>query len=254
LSLQQGDLSEVPSLLAWCVGQPEARETPLILEAIIESTLNRPATRDEQPGSFAPPAEASPPDPAKLMWAVNHWLRLQSNRADQVQGLVWRSQAFAEQGDKESAARDLRTALEIDPDHWDARLQLVLLVGYQAPEEAVANLEILRSRRPGDRELGLSLATFRRQLGQLEEAARILDELLAANPNDVFVLVERGYVELNARKPDQAERFLRRAYEVSPDVPEVNLAFSGWLTQAGRPEEAKSYYDRGLQLLDRRKR
>jgi predicted Zn-dependent protease len=86
-------------------------------------------------------------------------------------------------------------------------------------------------------------------LGQFSEAGQLLDQLLAAKPFDVSILIERGYLAMNAGKLEDGEQYLRRAYHLEPQSPSVNLALSGWFNLAGRPAEAKEYFDRG-QALD----
>jgi tetratricopeptide (TPR) repeat protein len=86
-------------------------------------------------------------------------------------------------------------------------------------------------------------ARLRRQLGQPEEAARLLDQFLAVVPYHVPALVERGRVALDLAHPDQAERWLLQALQIQAGR-DVYLALSDCMRQAERPDEAKRYQDR----------
>ena len=85
---------------------------------------------------------------------------------------------------------------------------------------------------------------MRRSLGQLPEARQLLTEMLASTPEDGSALLERGKVALDERKLAEAERWLRRAVEQAPNLPEANLALSQCLNQAGKAAEAKQFRER----------
>jgi predicted Zn-dependent protease len=246
LRMQQGNGKEVDPLLSFCEAHPNDAETPLVLEAIIEGILK------DAPSPFGTPLILEKGEPPanliRLRELVNRWLQLRSGPADQAQGLVWRSRAFALANDYPNAVADLRKALEIDPDHVDARLQMSRAVVQKSPEEAIAHLEILRRRHPENWEARFGLATARHSLGQLQEAGRLLDEMLAEKPDDVTVLLERGLVALDLDQLGEAERRFRHALKLAPDQPEINLGLSRCLHLAGRAAEAKHYQERFQQL------
>jgi predicted Zn-dependent protease len=152
------------------------------------------------------------------------------------------------------ALADIRQALEMDSEHFQARLELALILTQENPTEAAAQLQILQGRDPSNHKVSLALAIVRRRLGQLEEAREILDRILASNRDDVAALLERGRIDLDMQKLDDAERWLRRALALAPDEPGVNLALSSCLERAGRAAEAKPFHERFLRLEAERQR
>ncbi len=161
---------------------------------------------------------------------------------------MWRGRLYGFANDSARARADFRKALELDPDHLDARMYLALSVAQELPEEAVAHFHRLCQQYPDNKVARFSLASTRRALGQLEEARQVLDEMLASNPNDVSVLIERGYIALDTQRVEDAERWLRRAVELAPSDARSHLALSCCLRVAGKETEAKHYQDRFQQL------
>jgi tetratricopeptide (TPR) repeat protein len=236
--LQEGDLRESELLLETCFEHPQSADTPLILEAFIKGSIRFHTLLSEKE------VEVTLRRDSRIRQAADLWLQLRPSRADQAEGLYWRGWAQAQAGDDAPALTDLRAALELDPNHLEARWMFAQGLSESAPDLSVAHLEILRQRHPPSRRVWLALANARRNLGQLDEAGRLLDELLATYPDDVKVLLERGRVAIDAHQPSQAEYWLARAERLAPNEAEVQLAISRALRLAGQLEGAKRHEDR----------
>src|SRR5207247_1177614 len=125
-----------------------------------------------------------------------------------------------------------RQALELAPDHFEARLYLTAaLIDFDA-REAVEHLEILRRRDPQNSQVCLLLATLRHAFGQFQEAQQILDEILTRDPDHETALLERGKVALDAGRPADAEPFLQRALARTPDGLSIHRAMARCLQLA----------------------
>jgi len=236
--VQQGDLREAAMLVSYCTDQPEAPETPEVLEAVIEGSLRA------WTAALARALVPSDQLVAAARTALDLWGRSRPGLADQVQGLVWRGRMHVLTQDHLRAVADFRAAVALDREHFEARWYLCTAVAQKAPEEALAHLRILRERYPENQQVCLVLASVCRNLGHLEEAGQMLDAFLAANPNDVSALLDRGKTALDAQQSADAERWLRRAETLAPNEAEVNLALSRCLRLAGRAQEAQRYLDR----------
>lgn len=248
LRTQQGDLSEAGMMFAFCTEHPEAPETPLVLEALIEGGLKGPEQILDL-GKLVGFGKGGKDYYWKQMpRAVEQWLRICPSAADQVQGLVWRGRLHHILDEHALALEDLRKALARDADHVQARFYLATVLVQEAPEEAANHLRMLRQREPKNNKIGFGLAAILHSVGRLEEARQILDEILAEYPNDVSALVERGLLEVDRQRPQDAEHWLRRALELAPKAREVNLALSRCLHRLGRDAEGKAFYDRFLRL------
>ncbi len=247
--LQDGDLKDADALLSSCLAHPEAPDTPFILEAIIEGTLK--VLAPEHTFELTRPANAVRKvlkETTRTHQAVELWLRLRPGKADQVQGLVWSGRASEAANDHDQAVADLQRALEIDPEHFQARLSLAFFIAQQNPKESADHLERLHRRDPGNQPLCYYLASTLRDLGEVEEARRLLEEMLASDPNQPSALAELGELDLDTDRIESAERLLRRALELRPDEPKFNLSLSRALNRVGKTSEARYYEERSEQL------
>ena len=252
MRLQKGDLSEANSLWAFALDQPEAAEADCILEAAIESILNQLLPDYAANGAFERRTDSA--TMANLAKATDSWLRRRAGLADQVQGLVWRGRLRRLEAKHDQAVADLREALRLDADHYQARLHLALAILQQAPEEAETHLRLLHGRFGESLRLHLNLAAVCRILGRLDEANRLLTELLDAHPTDVAALIERGNLALDMDQPEKGIRYLRQALPLAPDEPQLHFALSRCLRLTGEMAEANRHYDLFLQLNAERER
>jgi tetratricopeptide (TPR) repeat protein len=242
LRVQQGELAEFTTMLESCASHPAAPETPLMLEALIEGALQAVGPRrrleDQEVLSHL----------ARARQAIDLWLRSRPGRPDQVQGLVWRGRATFPV-DYDRAIADLRQALEKDPDSFQARLHLALGLAEKETNQAAEHLKVLHEKAPENNQVRYGLATAQRALGRPEEARKLLDDMLDANPDDVAALVERAEVALDAQAIPEADQYLRKALGLAPDSPEANLAMSRRHRLARKvPEE--NYFRKRFEQLD----
>ncbi len=241
LRIHAGDVDEGNTLLADYADRADAPEFPWVLEAIIEGNLRALLPAFLQGSTF--PGGPAEPQLLRARHAVEIWLTRRPGQSDQAQGLIWRAQLHTFAHAEGKALTDIRQALALDPNHFEARLHLAMTLAQDAPAEAARHLQSLWDRDPDNPKVAIVLATVRRRLGQLEPARKILDQLLANNPDDLRALLERGRVALDLEEVSDAERRLRRAHRLAPDEPEINLALSHCLRLAGKSAEAQLHQE-----------
>jgi tetratricopeptide (TPR) repeat protein len=180
----------------------------------------------------------------QALHCLDRWLE---HRPDNVQALLWRGQVLERWNELEEAVSSYRRAVAADPGHEQARRLLALaLARSDRAREAAGYLERLPGRR-ADPEILLGLARCRRSLGQVDEARRLLDEVLALQPRHAEALGERGKLALHTGRPAEAEGWLNRALAQAPYDRDTNYTFYLCLEQQGRKEEAA----RALEKVER---
>jgi predicted Zn-dependent protease len=180
----------------------------------------------------------------EALHCLDRWLE---HQPDDVQALLWRGQVLERWNDLEEAVASYRRAVAVDPGHEKARRFLALaLVRSDRATEAVERLESLR-RQCADAEILLGLARGRRSLGQVDEARRELDEVLATQPQNAEALSERGKLALQTGRAAEAEDWLRQALALAPYDRETNYTYYLCLRQQGREKEAA----RALEAVER---
>lgn len=180
--------------------------------------------------------------------SVEEWLKRQP---EDTQALFLRGCVWQQIHRPEMALRSYHRAWELDPQRDDVRWRLAqCLVDLNLADEAVSHLEYLHQRDPKKEEITIELAGARFKQGQLPEARRLLDAVLAEHPDSVTALRECGRIALAEDDAAEAEKWLRRAARLSPNDPQVFQLLSNALLRQGNQDEAQALQDR-LKQTDR---
>lgn len=222
VAIQSGQLGLAGRYLEIAETHPEAAESPLILEALVVGSLQR-------------------LDLPLAQRCVAAWNAQAKSIAERTRGQIWSGEVALRRGEADAAADFYRAAVDAAPQDDAARLRLAELLARQAPAESLQHLDRLSSTRPDDPKVLLTKARCHRALGDHEQAAQILDRVLAESARDYDVLLERGQVALEMRQFDVAEQRLKAAVKVQPQRRDANLALARCLQSLGRDEEARGY-------------
>jgi Tfp pilus assembly protein PilF len=187
---------------------------------------------------------------------ARHYLDLLRKREpDNALGLMWMGWLYEAIGNFDDAGESYRHALRVHPRQPAVRLRLAqFALRHGDPSEAEEDFDNLRRRGYRRTEVLLGLARCRIQLGDLDGASSLLDELLAGSPNDSIALFERGKLALQDDDPAAAERFLRRALEIEPHSRQSLAYLVQALTRQGNTHEAEEYSSRLKKTEDEMKR
>jgi tetratricopeptide (TPR) repeat protein len=177
---------------------------------------------------------------------LNTWLERQPDcaQAHHLLGVVHELR-----GRQQEAAAGYRRAVQIEPEHDEARERLCgMLLDLGLAREALPHVEYLARRQPENRAAAVYLARCRDQLGQQAEAVACLDGALARWPDFAPALAERGKIALRDGDPDAAEDCLGRAAALSPGDYEIHYRLSLALHQLGKTDRAREVEARLKQI------
>jgi tetratricopeptide (TPR) repeat protein len=173
---------------------------------------------------------------------AQHVLSLWLDREpDNVQALLWLGEVQERRLNFQDALTTFRQAVKAAPERDDARQHLAdMLLQTHQPEEADIYLRDLATRRPQDAALLFGQARARHLMKELDEARELLDQILQAQPNHQEALAERGRILLEKGELSEAEKSLRRAWELAPYDRETTYALYLCLSQLGKRDVAST--------------
>jgi tetratricopeptide (TPR) repeat protein len=188
-------------------------------------------------------------DTYQLGLALDGFTRYLARRPDDLLALLGRGFVWERFMNFADALEDYRKAVAAHPESDRARLKLadtLLIVG--TPDEALTHYRVLAERTPNLPPVRLGMARCHRRLARPEEAAKLLDGLLAEFPDHGETLWERGELELEQGRPAAAEPLLRKAAARLPHDRRVHYAMYRCLLRLDRPEQAETFNARVKQL------
>jgi tetratricopeptide (TPR) repeat protein len=143
-----------------------------------------------------------------------------------------------------------RRAVELDADYEEARVGLaVALLTDKKYAEAAEQFKRLLQSQPDNARVQVGLAECLDSLGETVEAAQIVDDVLARQPQLSPALSLRGQLALKNGQWSEAESSLRQALESNPLEHRARYGLIRCLEQTGK-EEAAEQQRRQLQQLE----
>lgn len=153
---------------------------------------------------------------------LDRWLK---DDPDNLRALTMRGNTWWQFRSPVKAARDYARVAELDPGQEEVRWRLACCyVENGQYNDALAHLEFVAGRRPGDPDVLTRIARCRNMLGQGKQARQILDAVLAEHPEHAAGLRARGQIALMDGDPSEAARWLRRAVRAAPADSETSWA------------------------------
>ena len=145
----------------------------------------------------------------------------------------------------EEAIQELKTALDIDPEHWQSFEQMVdAYVALKRHDDAEAYAHKLVQRASDDPDAPLVVARVYSTLGQLASALQIVDSLLDADPDNCDALEVRGSILCKVRDYDRAVVDRRRFVGLQPESALGRFQLANTLLLAGHYHEALDVAER----------
>jgi tetratricopeptide (TPR) repeat protein len=172
-----------------------------------------------------------------------------------VREAAWRANnlgvARLEQFEYEGAARSFREALQLAPDLALARVNLAIALFYGGhTAEAALEARTAAGRLPDAPSVHFVLGLASKSEDRLDEAAAALARVLQIDPADAGAKIHLGQIQLQQRRYDEALRLFQEALTAEPY--NVTAAYSAALalTRAGRAEEGRQAMKRFESLRD----
>jgi Flp pilus assembly protein TadD len=185
----------------------------------------------------------------RALAVFDQWLK---RRPNDVRALLLRAYLWVQAKRAGNAVPDYRRALELEPQRDAAQRGLALCLTETAHwNEAAGYWEALQRRHPADTDVRVNLARCWGHLGQAQQAKQELLAVLQEHPDHVLALSSLGSLLLQEQQPEEAEKWLRRAVQVSPQDYQSRWFLYRALQRQDKTAEAESQLDQADQLEHR---
>ncbi|MEO7727662.1 MAG: tetratricopeptide repeat protein [Burkholderiales bacterium] len=161
--------------------------------------------------------------------------------------LLQRGYRHQQAGDRASAERSYRDALEIDARNADAHYLLGALLGEAGNFiEAAAHLDSALAVKPGFADAHAARGNVCLMLEERAQARASYEQALRLDPSNATAHFNLGLLLQTAEIPELAFESFERAYALNPDIPDLlkNLTLSH--IEAGRYDDARMLAERAL--------
>ena len=164
--------------------------------------------------------------------------------------------------------KDMAKALQLadvalkDPQEYENALNLKLEIlgdGLKTKDDSLKYVENLKTLYAEHKTNGVMEKLYNTLIGvgQSAEADKIIDEALAADPNNFVALADKGLSLLQAQKAEEAVKYLKRAYDVKNDNAIIaTYAGTAYVVQAQNvedPAKKKELYKQAIEMFDKAK-
>jgi Flp pilus assembly protein TadD len=154
-------------------------------------------------------------------------------------GRLLRAQTIDTRGNREKALALLIDLVKDYPKYVRPRTSLAdMLFKSRRYREAAIEYAILLEQQPGTIVPLLGLASSYDRMGDLDKARPLMRQLEEQYPDDSAAVLECGRFALVEKRTADAERFLRRAAELTPNDNEVHRQLGMCLEQLGKHDES----------------
>jgi tetratricopeptide (TPR) repeat protein len=169
---------------------------------------------------------------------LQRWLETEP---DSAQALCLEGQFYLEYVfNKDSALHSYRRAVQLDPEHEEARIGLALaLLDISNYAQAAEHLDYICQHQPDNLNAVVGLAECRKGLGQTEAALQLVQSVLARQPQFAPALSLRGRLAMDKGQFAEAETWLRQALALDLSDHNSRYQLIMCLRHSGKLDEAQ---------------
>jgi tetratricopeptide (TPR) repeat protein len=180
--------------------------------------------------------------------------QLIARHGDSAEVSVLLGQAYAQQGDFDSARESLQRALRLKPDVAEASATLGVIYLKQGKlAEAEEALRAELKTQPGDVKSQQNLAVVLEMEQRGEEAIALLRGVVKATPDSADARYLLGKVLLGQGAATEAVEHLEAAARLAPEDASVHYQLGRAYQKLGREEQARQKFELFRQLKDKRR-
>ena len=157
--------------------------------------------------------------------------------------------AYLRIGEESRAYQELNRTLELDPDNYEARIDLTnLLIAAKYFKEAQEHLDILTVKQPNNPAVHMALANFKDRQGDIAGGLQEMQKTIALDPTRSDAFLNYAIMQIQAQQFDAAETSLKKAVELDPKAMTAQLSLGGFYQSRGRFPEAEEQFKHAISV------
>jgi cellulose synthase operon protein C len=147
-----------------------------------------------------------------------------------------------------TAYQELTQAIQIQPDHYGAHLDLanLLILGGRFAD-AKDHLDILTQKQPNNPDVFVSLANYYAGTGDISSALANMQKAIQLDPKRSDSYLNLGVLEMNGQQWDAAEANFKKAVELNPKASGALITLGNFYQTRGRFPEAEQAFHRAIE-------
>lgn len=185
------------------------------------------------------------PQLQKSIDILNEALKLDIQHAD---AYFYKGMIYKESGDTSKAISNFQTTVEVDPDYYDAYMQLGLLYAAQENNLALQYLNNALALDSTSREAHYAIAKFYQDTGKMSTAISYYRQLIADNPQDADAIYNLATIYYGVDSIKAAYRFYDLAIRQAPAKAMGYYGKGLCAEELKNTQEAISLYTQALNL------
>lgn len=175
---------------------------------------------------------------------LNLWLESQPHNIDALMHLGKAQERLSR---FREATETYRKILRLKPDDRESLIRTAnLLVLTNQIADAGDLIESCLQKYGNDPRVQFSAGVYRHQQGKVEEAIRLLDDLLKQEPRNVRGLLARGKIAVGQAEPELALPYFERALKAAPRDCQALFLAADCLIRSGRNDEGQKLQEQAL--------
>ena len=157
--------------------------------------------------------------------------------------------AYLRIGEPSRAYQEFTRTLELDPDNYDARLDLTnLLIAAKYFKEAQEHLDLLLAREPNSAAVHMAFANFKNRQGDVAAGLQEMQKAISLDPNKADAYLNYAIMQIQAQQFDAGETNLKKAISLDPKSMPAQLALGGFYQSRGRLPEAEEQFKHAMTI------
>ena len=185
------------------------------------------------------------PEYQKAMAAFNEVLKIDIQNAD---AYFYKAMIYKESNDTAKAISNFQTTVEVDPDYYDAYMQLGNIYAAQKKDLAIKYFDIAISINDTATEAQYAKAKYYQDNGEIVDAITYYKDMITRNPQDVDAIYNLATIYFGIDSIDRAYRFFDLAIKQAPARAMSYYGKGLCAEELKRTDEAISLYNQALNL------